>query len=87
MSSPARRMSRPGSTSTRTATALVAAVGVLDPDTASAPSGTIAPVEIRIASPGAERALRRVPGARLADDREPDRRAVGGAAVSAARTA
>ena len=54
--------------------------------TASAPSGTIAPVEIAIASPASSAARRRVAGARLVDHREPAGAAVA-PAVSAARTA
>ena len=55
--------------------------------TASAPSGITAPVEIAIASPGAERATR--PGARRATRRRPQRRRRArrcAPAVSAART-
>ena len=79
-------MSLPGATSTRTSTASVPPSVSSTRTTASAPSGTIAPVEIAIASPAPSARVRRMAGPRLVDDREAHR-LLAAPAVSAARTA
>ena len=69
MSSPARRMLRAGLDRGARPRRLAARGSVSSTrTTASAPAGTIAPVEIAIASPGSERGRGRVAGAGLVDD-------------------
>ena len=85
MSSPARLMSRPTSTSTRISTSCDPASVSSTRTTASAPSGTIAPVEIATASPSPSR---RCAGCPARDSSTTRRRAPPFApGVSAARTA